>query len=98
MSADNGRGRLGGSGLETPAKKSEAQSTEHAADWQPIAAQLRTEMGWSNCPPAVPCPWCGADPGVACRAIMPMRMRRDCYRLRLTPGGCHASRVEAVAA
>lgn len=60
--------------------------------WVEIVANLRAQMNWSPAPPEVPCPWCGAEPGAACRIITPMRRRRAAPRVRSTPNGCHYSR------
>lgn len=62
--------------------------------WRDIVTALRREMGWGDCPPMIECPWCGADPGVACRVVMPLGHLRDGIRLRSAPRGCHPSRLE----
>jgi hypothetical protein len=64
---------------------------EHACHCGPSTID-RPRLGYKPAPPMRKCPWCHADPGVAC---YPRGIGARGERLHLTPSGSHPSRIGA---
>ena len=57
---------------------------------------IRRQQGWPiSGPPNHLCPWCGADAGRPCHALVSTRRMRQAPRVRSTLDGCHPSRSAA---
>lgn len=82
-------------GVVAPGAASQSPVTESNISVRPpadrIVSQLRARLGFNPTPPTRTCPWCGAEPGAACK---PPASGKGA-RLRQTPSGCHPSRREA---
>jgi hypothetical protein len=71
------------------------QEVIHDVIHEAVCSPIRLTLGWQATPPDRACPWCGAEPWVACRVLGPARRTRQALRLLSSPGGIHPARAVA---